>query len=347
MQLNVYNFRKNDLAKYPFLKETSQYVKKLDFRIEDIAEPELAKVLERAEERLQEAILFAMVSRKTHNEEIEILSFPVAIMLAVATNNPFVQKRYALAEAKQAYEELKTETKERLLAIARNFGWKIQPYNKDENPYEFVVHFTDYIKNLAHLRDSKWRLVSRPLDDGEVLLSRSETARLLSEEVRRHIEKRVGIKGTEFPLEIANIAERIKKLSAERVESAEIGSIPKTVHHDAFPPCIQALYETFASGRHLSHVGRFTLTTFLVNVGMPAENVVELFKIFSDFNLRMTRYQVEHIAGETGSRTRYKPPKCETLQTHGICIKPDEFCRRVHHPLSYYIKKSENEKSAI
>jgi DNA primase large subunit len=346
MQVNVNRFRKNDLARYPFLKETSQYVKKLDFRIEDIASPELAKVLERAEERLQEAILYTMVSRKMHNEDIEILSFPVAIMLAVATGNSFVQKRYALAEAKQAFEELKTESKERMLAIAHNFDWKIQLNGETENPFEFAVHFTNYVRNLAHLRDSKWKLVNRPLVDGKVLLSRNETARLLSEEVRKYIEQRVSIKETKFPAQIENAAERIKKLSAERVSETETEGIPKNVENGAFPPCIQVLYQTFTSGRHLSHVGRFTLTTFLVNAGMPVESVVDLFKNFSDFNQRMTRYQVEHIAGETGSRTKYKPPKCETLLTHGICINSDELCRKIHHPLSYYVISSKNKKTS-
>jgi len=346
MQTATARFTKNDLAKYPFLKETSQYVKKLDFRIEDIASPELVRVLERAEERLQEAILYTFVSRK-RNEDIEILSFPVAIMLAVATGNPFIKKRYALAEAKQAYEGLRTEPRERVLAIARNFSWKIQPNNQTGSPYEFAVHFTDYIRNMTHLRDSKWKLVNRPLANGKVFLTRNETVRLLSEEVRRHIEKRLDTKETKFPPEIEKISERIRKLSTEKIGHTEMEGIPKTVVQDAFPPCIQALYQAFASGRHLSHIGRFTLTTFLVNVGMPTETVIELFKNLSDFNSRMTRYQVEHIAGETGSRTRYKPPKCQTLQTHGICISPDELCKRVHHPLNYYIRKGRNKKPPV
>jgi len=81
---------------------------------------------------------------------------------------------------------------------------------------------------------------------------------------------------------------------------------------------------------------------------MPPEKVIDLFKSFSDFNERMTRYQVEHIAGERGSRTRYIPPKCGTLKTHGVCINPDELCKRVHHPLAYYrIKSKQNESKLV
>jgi DNA primase large subunit len=102
---------------------------------------------------------------------------------------------------------------------------------------------------------------------------------------------------------------------------------------------LQTLYQAFSSGRHLSHIGRFTLTSFLVSIGMPSEKVIELFKNISDFNERMTRYQVEHIAGEKGSRTRYATPKCDTLRTHGVCTNPDNLCRKIRHPLGYYRRK--------
>ncbi len=76
---------------------------------------------------------------------------------------------------------------------------------------------------------------------------------------------------------------------------------PKVVVQEAFPPCVIALYDAASKSRHLSHVGRFTLTSFLINIGMSPEALTELFKSFSDFNERLTRYQVEHIAGSRGS----------------------------------------------
>jgi DNA primase large subunit len=78
---------------------------------------------------------------------------------------------------------------------------------------------------------------------------------------------------------------------------------------------------------------------------MPPEKVIELFKNVSDFNERMTRYQVEHIAGEKGSRTHYIPPKCDTLRTHGVCVNPDETCQRTRHPLGYYRRKLRTVKT--
>jgi len=332
-------FTKNDLARYPFLKEAVEYVRKLDFKVEDLVDPQFEMVLKRAQERIEEAILYVLVSGNLQNADVEILSFPAAIILAVATENSFIKKRYAVAEAKKAFNDLKFEPKERILAIAQNFRWKIATTgNTDFAPYEFEINFADYLKNTAHLRDKKWKLVNRSLSKGNVYITRNEAARLLSEEVRRYIEKRLEA-SVKFPTKIAEIAEKIKKLSIEKVGETEMEGLPKMVINEAFPPCIKALYEAITVGRHLSHVGRFTLTSFLINIGMPPETVIDLFKNFSDFNERMTRYQVEHIAGERGSRTRYIPPTCETLRTHGVCIKADDFCQKIRHPLSYYRRK--------
>ncbi|MEM0008260.1 MAG: DNA primase large subunit PriL [Candidatus Bathyarchaeia archaeon] len=340
MQLSTVKFTKNDLAKYPFLKEAAEYVKTLDLKIEDLASPEFSQILERAEERVEEAILYAIVTRKTRNEEIEILSFPTAIMLAAATQTPFIKRRYALAEAKQAYNNMKNEPPEKILAIANNFQWKITTNTEADMPYQFKLHFTDYLRNTTNLKEKKWKLVNRLLKDGNVYLTINETARLLSEEIRRHIEKRLEVKDLpEFPQKIAETVEKIKSLTLEKVSRAEIEGIPKTLKKDAFPPCIKALYDAASKGRHISHIGRFTLTSFLVNIGMPTENIIDFFRNSSDFNERLTRYQVEHIAGERGSRTRYKPPKCDTLKTHGLCTEPDETCRKVSHPLTYYKRK--------
>jgi len=348
MQLTAAKFTKNDVAKYPFLKVATRYMKIPDLKIEDLRSPDLEEILKRAEERVEEAILYARVSRNLKREDIEISSYPVAIILATATKNPFIKKRYALAEAKQTYEDLKDEPKEKILGFAQNFGWKLMLNENSEVPFEFALSFADYLRNTTHLRGKKWKLVNRLLSSGNVYITRGETARLLSEEVRKHIEKRLEVKELpKFPSEIMETAEKIKKLSVEKIGKAEMGGFPKTIVQTAFPPCINALYQAVSAGRHLSHIGRFTLTSFLINIGMTPENVVELFKNFSDFNERMTRYQVEHIAGERGSRTRYIPPKCDTLQTHGVCINPDELCQILHHPLAYYRRKVKTTKTDL
>ncbi|MEM2093360.1 MAG: hypothetical protein QXE16_03645, partial [Candidatus Bathyarchaeia archaeon] len=230
-------FTKSDLARYPFLKESAEYVKTLDIKVDDLQSPEFSRILDRARERVEEAILYTLVSRKLQNEEIEILSFPVAIMLTVATENNFIKKRYALAEAKQAYLEMKSESKEKIMAIARNFNWKILQASEHEAPYAFKVHFADYLRNAVHLRDKKWKLVNRLMTSGNVYLTKSETARLLSEEVRRHIERRAeGAEVPKMPQFITDTAQKLSMLTVEKIGKTEMEGIPKTVVVEAFPP---------------------------------------------------------------------------------------------------------------
>ncbi|MDH5266756.1 MAG: DNA primase regulatory subunit PriL, partial [Candidatus Bathyarchaeota archaeon] len=51
--------------------------------------------------------------------------------------------------------------------------------------------------------------------------------------------------------------------------------------------------------------------------------------------------------GVRGSRTKYIPPRCDTLRTHGICHSPDEICKRIRHPLAYYRRRLKTVKSEI
>lgn len=346
MEMATARFTQTDLAKYPFLKETAELVKQLGLKIEELVTPDMKVILNRAEERVREAILFISVSRK-RDFDVEIPSFPAALMLVIATKNSFIKKRYALAEAKQAFSDMQDESSEKILAIARDFDWTIK-LNMDPTLPEFAVSFVDYLRNTAHLRDKKWKLVNRLLANGKVYLNKQDVTRLLQEEVRRRIEKRLD--ATELPPlpeKIAEIATRLLELAKEKIGQEETEGFPKVVTQSAFPPCIVALYDAVSKGRHLSHVGRFTLTSFLVNIGMPPEKVAELFKSFSDYNERLTRYQIEHIAGERGSRTRYTPPQCTTLQTHGVCVNPDALCRRVRHPLAYYKRRQRQLSSDL
>jgi len=321
-------------------------VQKLDLKITELENPEYNRIVERAEKRIEEAVLYALVSDQTRNNEIEIPSFPIAIMIIAAANDGFLKRRYALAEAKRAYSLLKQENKPKLTEIAQVFNWKMKPLQPETTmpktaPADFIMHFTDYLKNTGNLRESKWKLVNRTMLNGEVHVTRDEAARLLSEEVRAHIEKKLELKiGFTLPPMVIKRAETLKQLAQVKRGQIRQEEMPKETTIEAFPPCIRQLYNSAQTGRHISHIGRFALTSFLINSGMPVENVVECFRPASDFSERMTRYQVEHIAGDRGSRTRYIPPRCDTLRTHGVCPGMDEICRRgVRHPLTYYRKK--------
>ncbi|MCL2642163.1 MAG: DNA primase large subunit PriL [Candidatus Bathyarchaeota archaeon] len=339
-------FTKSDLAKYPFLKETARYLSPLDLQIEDLTSPDMHQILDRAMERVTSAITDLVSNSLIDTQETylkkesqEIISFPVAIMLISATDNSLIKKRYALAEAKQATNALFSESKEFILKIAFDFGWKIALAPSD-SAFDFVLYFNDFLQNASHLHAAKWKIVNSKLSEGNVYLNKRDIIRLLQEEIKRRIDKRFNsVLIEKYPTEISELAEKLKTLATEHIRQTE-ADFPKVVVQEAFPPCINTLYDTASKNHHLSHMGRFALTTFLVNIGMSAESVTELFKSFSDYNERLTRYQVEHIAGERGSGTKYTCPQCSILQTHNVCKNRDDLCRRIYHPLKYYKIKS-------
>jgi DNA primase large subunit len=60
------------------------------------------------------------------------------------------------------------------------------------------------------------------------------------------------------------------------------------------------------------------------------------------FGEEMTRYQTDHIQGET-SPTEYTAPSCATMKAYGDCTNPDDLCDAINHPLSYYEAKLDDE----
>lgn len=333
-------FTDNDLAKYPFLPQAVNYIKQLGLTIEDLTE-NLEEILKRAELRIKASFdVVLQIQRPLKNFDIEISSFPVAIMIVAAIDDKYLKKRYALYEAKKIYENLKQEKIGKIMDIANIFNWEIKEISSKTGTYlSLTLHFVDYLQNSTALQESEWKLINRHLDKGKVYLTKGEACRLLQEEVRKHIEKKLDVKVVLAPAKIKKKVEELKNSFAAQKGTFKLEEYPKTVDFEAFPPCIRALFNNVSSGYHLSHIGRFTLTTFLVNIGMASEKVIDFFRVLSDFNERLSRYQVEHIAGERGSRTKYIPPKCTTLQTHGVCVKPNEICERIRHPLAYYRRK--------
>jgi DNA primase large subunit len=142
-----------------------------------------------------------------------------------------------------------------------------------------------------------------------------------------------------LPLPLQTRLDEIKKVFEENRSKLGGSALPDEVINEAFPPCINYCLEGLMAGRRASHMERFALTTFLVNIGMPIEQMVSFYTEVTDFDESKTRYQIEHIAGLKGNRTKYTPPTCNTLRTHRVCRNPDRICDRINHPLSYYRRK--------
>jgi DNA primase large subunit len=332
-----------DLAKYPFLSEAAQYVRDLGLSIDELSTPEFSLVMDRAEKRLEEALSKGRVSGDVTNENAEILSFPVSNLILSILGEERARRRFALAEAKRAYELLRLESPEKIEHIASTtFAWRVKRLDikLGKRLYDFALSLPDFLHNAVHLREPRWNLPNRVLDHGFVYITRDEAARLMEEEVRTKILERSGRPPEEMPKLFGSRVERARGLVIKWLGVPTKYELPKVPLPEAMPPCVRHLIDSLDEGKNVQHMGRFTLASFLLNIGTGEEDVVKLFKPATDFSERMTRYQVEHIGGKRGGRTKYTCPMCTTLKTHGVCYKPDEICETIRNPLSYYKSKS-------
>ncbi len=348
------------LAKYPFIPEASEYFKVKtgtgDILLADFEKTEFEDVVIRAEERIREALDREEVSYKS-NVYVELLSFPLSLAIVKAVGDSFLSQRYASAEAKRLIKLLQNEkTQTIFLKIANEvLMWRAE-YVWQKAPYDYALNVRDYLQIAPNFRDRSWKLINKPIRDGYVYLTRGEFTRLMAEGIKNMIEDELEDRfDKELPGKLGKVVNRIRLLVSEKRPKAEgLEEFKGRIVLEAFPPCIGAFYQALVNGQHLPHTARFAVTSFLLNIGVDPEDIVKLFTKLPDANERITRYQVEHIAGLRGSKTKYTAPKCETLKTHGLCVEDGRFCGRIKHPLSYYRRAirrvgrvGEGEKSEV
>lgn len=337
-----------ELAKYPFTSEASAYVSRVGLEVHELSAPDYREITVRAVERVKEAIVRGRVSWKGEKRsDVELFSYPVALFFVSNIRDGFLTRRYALAEAERAYRLLQTEEAATLIDIAsRAFGWKTRMLPRTAgHPSGFAVHFIHYLRNATVFNDDRWKLVNRTLVDGEVCLQQPEYARLLSEEVKTHINRRLqDTPEIELPPALTEQVAYLTKTLEMRKSTLPRDGLPRGTFREAYPPCIAELHKALLEGQNLSHFGRFTLTSFLLNIGMKVDAIVELYTSVTDFDEGLTRYQVRHIAGATGSGVKYRAPNCKTVKTHGLCPGPDNLCSQINRPLSYYRAKLRRDR---
>jgi DNA primase large subunit len=334
---------KLDLAKFPFTAEASDYIKSFNIEPAELARPELRPILDRATERIKQAVFSGRISAELTQEDVDILAYPTSLMLISIIGDDRARRRYALAEGKRAYQLLRDEPPDKLLQIATGtFGWDAKVVDRDigGTHYEFAVHFRFYVRNSARIRDLKWKLVNRVLSEGYVLLPREDFARLLEEEVQARVLDKTSDLDLAAPKELEPYIEPLQSSVKARSLYLAAEEMPRAVMATAMPPCMKNLLTVLQSSKHISHMGRFAMAAFLLNVGISEEELLKMFTSFSDFDEKIARYQVEHIAGKRGSRRKYTAPNCNTMKTHGLCVNPDDLCATISHPLSYYRKKA-------
>jgi len=335
------------LAKYPFLHDTKTYIKEYGPSVNEL----LADLLyERARsigiERLDNALKKRNVENRSLATEsdcvMEILSYPLARMVAVCVDDTYFKRRYALGEASHAYRNLLNEPISFLIEISKELQLNVERVGETN---KIKIFFKDYLR-YAPTRYKEWKMVNRDMDNGFVYLYRRELARILLELLRKRINEELDSRKCNSAIKKAFSSDikrfqNIVNMQKKKIEATPVGKLSV----EKLPPCLKDILAAIQAGENVPHMGRFALVAFLSSLKMDTNEILKIFSTAPDYQEDKTRYQVEHITGSSSS-TSYKSPGCDKMRTYGICPvdKMDELCKKVRHPLSYYSNRWKQEK---
>jgi DNA primase large subunit len=334
----------DEIAKYPFLADAGQYLKDKGFSLEQFGtDPDLKQLIDKAYDRILVAADGKIYNSDLDGDHVskeaalprEVFSFLLAIVLLKLSGMHTLIKRFALAEARRAEKYLEKdlanisdETKKELAirVIGDLFSVQVEKLND-----YFVISVSDYLKHSINFHEREWKLINRRVENGQVFLSPHETVRLIRKELGTYINSK--IINAKTPTMIPGFEDSVNKLVLLSKKFTTY-----TVTTGEYPPCIKHAIDVLEKGENLPHSGRFMLAAFLLSKGQTVQQIAPLFKNAPDYNERVTLYQLNHLAGTSGSGTQYSCPSCEKLKTQSLCFAIPE-CDNIINPLQFGRKK--------
>jgi len=326
-----------DLAKYPFLNEAGDYLRESRFGWEELDRPDMKDIIDRAAERV-EVEVGGNVYDKLDKYEIEILTFLVSLIIVKSIGLEPVLRKFSLAEARRAEKFLTDDLKHQNEMQRRSLFAKIfddlfmLKIDVAQDGRLFKVKVADYLSRSSHFHEQEWKLINRLVHGGYVYLDADETVRLVRNELSVLIYEK--IKAMTVPTLPQMIKLRSDGLRAKFAPRYEYHATTTTI----YPPCVKHALAVMHSGENLAHSARVMLATYMLAIGKPVDEIVLMYENAPDFNEKITRYQVEHLAGMKGSRTKYSVPSCEKLKNENLCYATPE-CDGIINPIQFGRKR--------
>jgi DNA primase large subunit len=303
-------------AKYPFLSSANPLLR--TYHITNLPQ----EVRARAQERVLEAIERGErgVLPKLSNPWVELLSFALSRALVLYVDDDWLRRRWALAEAARVERLLHGESDEALLYVIDDLGLQVKTVDG-----KWIMHFSQYLHLSKRLTtEPRWKLVNRLMDKGLVTLTRPEVIRLVREMLYDSFTQTKPLPTNWHPEEAKAVKEALQKRAVKSLAPAP---------SKEWAPCMVALRNRVAD---IGHFGLFALAAYMAQKGYEVKEIVDVLRVRSDFDEKIARYQVEHIAGQWGSRVKYRPPSCQSMKTHGLCIEDGKHCpNNIKNPTQY------------
>ncbi len=329
------------LARYPFIEDGGNYLRLLDYRLEEFDEPYMSSIVDRATKRVISAIKGIVYDPEDiASADEELVSFILACIIVKAIRSKALYRRFALSEAKRAevflVDDLKSVDRGNILNKVFKGVFGIDAIYSSNDHSTYMITVEDYLRYSTRFHDDHWRLVNRIVHKGYVYLSIKDTVRLIRDEIYTLIInrlERLNIDPRDLPEALQKRVGALKSMMLE-LGNDLMGDEPVIIDRKGHPPCIISVLKALEQGNNPSHTARILLATYMLGIGKDVEEVCELFRNAPDYNERITRYQVEHLAGLRGNRVKYSCPSCSKVASQGLCFRSDE-CDGISNPLQF------------
>ncbi|MDD5163912.1 MAG: hypothetical protein PHD95_06955 [Candidatus ainarchaeum sp.] len=323
--------------RFPFTASAKKILSENNFSLEELPE----EVLERA----GAMVLSAAKNKPYFLKEIssssalllqEILAFPVAKILVSLQKSAFLNEKFALMFSKSFldYIGLEKHPQETLLEIASQLGIEFEVLKSRD--FFASVSLESFLK--IHFKHPALKLVNQSVSRGKVFLQEHLFFVFVSEMVFAHIFSSLPVPLEGIPKNLKDFARQLQQqLVVSQKKDFEFRLSGK-INPNFFPSCMQKMYNDLLEGKNLPHNARFYIAAFLNSIGMPSEQIIQLFSKTPNFSEKMTRYQVERVVKQGLSA-----PSCSKIKEAGLC--PDAECGN-KHPTGFYERQFLKHKKA-
>ncbi len=343
------------IAQFPFLDRNKEIFRNFNFTIDNIIK-DFEKVLPNSIENLKLILqnIDDFSDKKIEEDLIEALSYPVQNGIVAYLHDPWFINRYSEAFSRRTRKFFEANKNE--IEILKEWGINII---EDMNGKDtFKMNVFDFLSFATKIRSSdlkpgmdftqfskRFKLVNNIVSEGWVeQLTRSDISNLLTAALREHVYNKVQelfehLKESKLPKQIMEEADNLKDLILEFKQERSIGEFyTGTVYNDAFPSCINNGHVQLLAGKNLDHQERLIFEFFCLNIGMTAEELLNLFAHSPDFRKDITGYMVGHA-----EKKQYKSYGCKKIKSFGLCKintknDPYNWCMKgkIKNPLTYF-----------
>ncbi|MDD5148806.1 MAG: hypothetical protein PHH08_05075 [Candidatus ainarchaeum sp.] len=321
--------------KYPFTNAAKKIIRGNNLSLEELPE----EIVSRAGAMVTAAAKNRDYSMQIHSSGLllqEILAFPIAKIFVSLQKDTFLNEKFAMLFSKTflKYIDLEKHKQETALDLLRESGVKFEVI-KDKN-FFLSLPLQDFLK--IPFKHASLKLVNQAVSKGKVFLKEGLFYTFVSEIVFSQVYNSLPVPLEGIPNSLKISARQFQQqLAVSRKRDFEF-KLSGTANPGIFPSCMQSMYNSLLEGKNLQHSGRFYIAAFLNSIGLPKEQIIQLFAKTPNFNEKMTRYQVDRLV-----KQNFSPPSCAKIKEAGLCT--DEECGE-KHPLGYYKKafSSKQEK---